>query len=79
MTGVAEIRTERLVLRPVEHEDLDAFAEMFADPDVVQFIGDGDVATPAESAEWVEVSVSIGRNAAEGWDMRSVLLHALDA
>lgn len=50
---------------------------MFADPDVVQFIGDGDVATPAESAEWVEVS--IGRNAGEGWDMRSVLLHALDA
>jgi RimJ/RimL family protein N-acetyltransferase len=46
VTGVAEVRTERLVLRPIEREDLDAFAEMFADPEVVQFIGLGDVATP---------------------------------
>lgn len=49
MTGVAEIRIERLVLRPIKHEDLDAFAEMFADPDVVQFVGDGNAATLAES------------------------------
>jgi RimJ/RimL family protein N-acetyltransferase len=69
---VAEIRTERLVLRPIEREDLDAFAEMFADPEVVRFIGDGEVASRAESAEWVEVSIE--RNVAEGWDMRSVLL-----
>ena len=72
MTDVGEIRTERLVLRPVAREDLDAFAAMFADPEVVRFIGDGTVATREESAEWVEVSIA--RNEAEGWDMRSVLL-----
>jgi hypothetical protein len=29
--------------------------------------------------QWVEVSISIERNGVEGWDMRSVILHALDA
>jgi ribosomal-protein-alanine N-acetyltransferase len=72
VTDVEEIRTERLVLRPIAREDLDAFAAMFADPEVVRYIGDGTVATREESAEWIEVSIA--RNAAEGWDMRSVLL-----
>jgi RimJ/RimL family protein N-acetyltransferase len=72
VTDVEEIRTERLLLRPIAREDLDAFAEMFEDPEVVRFIGGGSVATRAESAEWIEVSLV--RNAFEGWDMRSVLL-----
>jgi RimJ/RimL family protein N-acetyltransferase len=72
VTDVEEIRTERLVLRPIAREDIDAFAEMFADPEVVRFIGDGTIATRDESADWVEVSIA--RNEAEGWDMRSVLL-----
>lgn len=72
MTDVGEIRTERLVLRPIAREDLDAFAAMFADPEVVRFIGDGTAATRAESVEWIERSLE--RNANEGWDMRSVLL-----
>ena len=72
MTDVEEIRTERLVLRPIAREDLDAFAELFTDPEVVRFIGDGTVATRDESAEWIEASLA--RNAFEGWDMRSVLL-----
>jgi ribosomal-protein-alanine N-acetyltransferase len=72
VTDVKEIRTERLVLRPIAREDLDAFAAMFADPEVVRFIGDGTVATRDESAGWIEASLA--RNAYEGWDMRSVLL-----
>lgn len=71
MTDADEIRTERLVLRPIVREDLDAFAEMFADPEVVRFIGDGSVATREESAEWIELSIE--RNEVEGWEMRSVL------
>ncbi|HJS25809.1 MAG TPA: GNAT family N-acetyltransferase [Actinomycetota bacterium] len=77
MTDVEEIRTERLLLRPIARKDLDAFAAMFADPEVVRFIGDGTVATPDESAEWIEVSID--RNEAQGWDMRSVLLAEGDA
>jgi RimJ/RimL family protein N-acetyltransferase len=72
VTDVEEIRTERLVLRPIARGDLDAFAAMFADPEVVRFIGDGTVASREESAEWIEVSIA--RNETEGWDMRSVLL-----
>jgi ribosomal-protein-alanine N-acetyltransferase len=72
VTDVEEIRTERLVLRPIARQDLDAFAGMFADPAVVRFIGDGTVATRDESAQWIEASIA--RNVFEGWDMRSVLL-----
>jgi RimJ/RimL family protein N-acetyltransferase len=71
VTDADEIRTERLVLRPIVREDLDAFAEMFADPEVVRLIGDGSVATRGESAEWIDLSIE--RNEVEGWDMRSVL------
>lgn len=72
MTDVEEIRTERLLLRPIARVDLDAFAAMFADPEVVRFIGDGTVATRDEAEEWVEASIA--RNESEGWDMRAVLL-----
>ncbi len=35
------LRTPRLTLRPPTTDDLDAFAEIFADPEVCRFIGDG--------------------------------------
>lgn len=34
-----ELETERLILRPVEARDVDAFAPYLADPEVVRFIG----------------------------------------
>jgi RimJ/RimL family protein N-acetyltransferase len=72
VTGQGELRTERLILRPIERGDLDAYVSMFADPEVVRFIGDGTVASREESAEWLEQAIH--RNEAEGWDMRSVVL-----
>ena len=68
-----ELRTERLVLRPVDHGDLDGYAAMYADPEVLRYLGDGSAATPEETAEWHERTLR--RNAAEGWRMRSVFLH----
>ncbi|HYG73098.1 MAG TPA: GNAT family N-acetyltransferase [Actinomycetota bacterium] len=65
-----EIRTERLVLRPVALDDLDDYAAMFANPEVMRFIGDGTTATLEESREWV--STSVERNARLGWDMRTL-------
>jgi ribosomal-protein-alanine N-acetyltransferase len=47
------IETERLVLRPLEPGDLDGFAPIFADPEVMRFIGDG-TGTRDETAEWLE-------------------------
>ena len=35
------LETERLLLRPFEQGDLDAFAEVCADPEVMRFIGSG--------------------------------------
>ena len=35
--AVAEIRTERLTLRPIEVGDVASFAHMLADPEVVRF------------------------------------------
>jgi RimJ/RimL family protein N-acetyltransferase len=70
--AVAEgIRTERLILRPILAEDLDAYAAMYADPEVVRFISDGTTASRDETAEWLERSIR--RNELDGWDMRSVV------
>ena len=68
-----ELRTERLTLRPVSLEDLDGYSAMFADPEVVRFLGDGTTATPEESLGWIETSLE--RNERLGWDMRTVRLH----
>ena len=67
-----ELRTERLVLEPLVPEDVEHYAALFADPDVVRFIGDGTVSMREESAEWLERTLR--RNAVEGWDMRTVRL-----
>jgi RimJ/RimL family protein N-acetyltransferase len=46
------IESERLVLRPFAADDLDALAPMYADPEVMRFIGDGP-ATRDETADWL--------------------------
>lgn len=66
------IRTERLLLRPIEGADVDAFARLFADPEVVRFIGDGTTSNRDETAEWVERTIQ--RNESEGFDRRAVIL-----
>jgi RimJ/RimL family protein N-acetyltransferase len=71
--SAAELRTERLVLRPLAPDDLDGYAAMYADPEVLRFVGDGTAATREGSAEWLERAIR--RNALEGWDMRTVRLH----
>jgi ribosomal-protein-alanine N-acetyltransferase len=68
-----ELRTERLTLRPVALEDLEDYVAMFADPEVVRYLGDGSTATPDEAREWIETSLE--RNERLGWDMRTVRLH----
>jgi len=65
------IRTERLELRAPDPADLDGYAAMFADVEVLRLIGDGTAATRAETAEWLERTIR--RNASEGWDRRSVV------
>jgi RimJ/RimL family protein N-acetyltransferase len=49
MIDIPIIPTERLVLRPFKASDLDAFAEMNADPEVVMFLGNGQPVDRQES------------------------------
>jgi RimJ/RimL family protein N-acetyltransferase len=47
---MTRLETDRLVLRPVTSEDLDHFAPMDADPEVMRYIGNGRPRTRAEAA-----------------------------
>jgi RimJ/RimL family protein N-acetyltransferase len=48
-----QLETERLLLRLPQAEDLDVYAKLFADPEVVRYTG-GVTKTPAESAMAIE-------------------------
>jgi RimJ/RimL family protein N-acetyltransferase len=55
VAGTPRIQTDRLVLRRWDLAgDLDAFAAMSADPEVMKFIGDGSTHDRAQSAERIE-------------------------
>jgi RimJ/RimL family protein N-acetyltransferase len=49
-----QLETERLLLRLPRRDDLEAYAELFADPEVVRYIG-GVTKTRAESGEAIEL------------------------
>jgi len=59
---VISLETERLVLRPPAVEDADALAPMYADPDVMRYVGDGRTFTPDETARSVSRMMS-------GWEV----------
>jgi RimJ/RimL family protein N-acetyltransferase len=49
------LETERLILRPLRDDDLDALAEMDADPEVMRYIADGSVRDRDEVAAKLRV------------------------
>jgi RimJ/RimL family protein N-acetyltransferase len=55
------LETGRLVLRPPEASDLDQFAAVVSDPDVVRFIGSGRPATPDAAAATIERDLTAWR------------------
>lgn len=62
------IQTERLVLRAFRAEDLDAYAGMCADPDVVRYVG-----TPFSRAEsWLHIATMLGHWQLRGYGMWAV-------
>jgi RimJ/RimL family protein N-acetyltransferase len=64
-----QLETERLLLRRPEPGDLDAYAEFFADPEVVRYTG-GVTKTRAESAAAVEAMI-------RHWDRHGIGLFSL--
>ena len=59
----SELETERLKLRMWRESDLDAYAEMSADPMVMRYLGPGNVMTRAEA--WRSIAFFMGH-----WQMR---------
>jgi RimJ/RimL family protein N-acetyltransferase len=49
------LETERLRVRHFQPGDLDAFAELCADPEVLRYVGDGTILSRDEVAHWIEV------------------------
>jgi len=61
--SIPTLETERLILRPFREADAAVFCELFQDPDVVRFIGDGQ--TPSREDCWRAVAGWLGH-----WMMR---------
>jgi RimJ/RimL family protein N-acetyltransferase len=57
------LQTPRLLLRPFHESDLDAYAEMLADPEVVRFVGSGE--TVDRTNAWRSLAFHLGH-----WQLR---------
>ena len=64
---VPEIETERLRLRAFRNEDLDAYAAMCADPEVMRYLGTG--ATLSRADTWRSMAGFLGHWALRGHGM----------
>jgi RimJ/RimL family protein N-acetyltransferase len=58
MTETPVLVTRRLVLRPWREDDLDRYAQIFGDPEVTRYLGDGAPLTRAQSEERIAYLVS---------------------
>lgn len=68
---IPRIETKRLILRGFEEEDLDTYAEMCSDSDVMRYIGTGITLSRAES--WRNMTMIIGH-----WYLRGYGLWAVE-
>jgi RimJ/RimL family protein N-acetyltransferase len=65
------LETDRLVLRMLRESDLDAYAEMCADPEVMRYIGDGQPLT--RPLAWRNLATMVGH-----WSLRGYGLFAAE-
>lgn len=68
---MVELETERLLLRPFREEDLDAYAEMCADPEVMRYLLVGRTFSREES--WEHMATILGH-----WQLRGYGLWAVE-
>ncbi|MBI1913994.1 MAG: GNAT family N-acetyltransferase [Planctomycetes bacterium] len=65
------LETERLVLRLLRESDLDAYAEMCGDPEVMRFLGNGQPMSRADA--WRNLAMMLGH-----WQLRGYGLWAVE-
>ena len=70
MTGTPELHTRRLVLRRFTEQDLDAYAEMCANPEVMRFLGPGKPLSRADA--WRQIAFFLGHWELRGYGMWAV-------
>jgi RimJ/RimL family protein N-acetyltransferase len=64
------LTTERLILRPFREEDLDAYADICADTEVMRYLGDGKPLDRA--AAWRQMALIVGHWQLLGYGMWAV-------
>ena len=69
---VPVLETERLLLRPWRDDDLDAYAAMCADPEVMRHMGDGGSTLRRDDA-WRQMAMFVGH-----WQLRGFGMWALE-
>lgn len=68
---IPELETPRLRLRGFSHDDLDAYAEMCADPEVMRFVGNGQTLDRCQA--WRNMAMIAGH-----WQLRGYGLWAVE-
>jgi RimJ/RimL family protein N-acetyltransferase len=61
------LETERLILRMLQDSDIDAFAEMCGDPEVMRYIGDGQPL--ARPVAWRRMAMMVGHWTLRGYGL----------
>lgn len=65
------LETERLLLRPLEEADLDAYAAIMADPEVCRYLGHEPL---TRDDAWRSMAMFLGHEQLRGWTNNAVVL-----
>lgn len=64
------LETERLLLRPFQERDLDEYAVILADPEVVRWLGHGPL---GRDDAWRSIALVLGHEVLRGWTLNAVV------
>jgi RimJ/RimL family protein N-acetyltransferase len=70
MSEVPILSTERLLLRPFRNADLEEYARIYSDPEVIRFLGDGKPLSRVDA--WRQMAVILGHWELRGYGMWAV-------
>jgi RimJ/RimL family protein N-acetyltransferase len=70
MTEIPTLSTERLFLRPFREEDLDGYAQICGDGEVMRYVGEGKPLSRADA--WRQMALSLGHWHLRGYGMWGV-------